>query len=143
MIRSFGKADLDRVMEIWLDTNKKAHAFIPEAYWTENQPAVRQMLPQANVYVYERDEDRELLGFIGLDSEFIAGLFVWEQYQSQGIGRVLLGFAKSIRTELTLCVYRKNVRAIRFYQREGFRIRSERVDGNTGEKEYFMIWMNC
>ncbi len=44
------------------------------------------------------------------------------------------------KNHLSLNVYRKNAHAVRFYQREGFRIRQESIDGNTGEKEYRMHW---
>ena len=32
------------------------------------------------------------------------------------------------------------VRALSFYQREGFDIQSEGLDDATGEKEYTMLW---
>ena len=36
MIRKMEKSDLDRVSKIWLDTNIKAHDFIPAQYWEKN-----------------------------------------------------------------------------------------------------------
>ncbi|WP_275533030.1 hypothetical protein [Lachnoclostridium sp. An76] len=33
MIRKIKAADLDMVAQIWLDTNLKAHDFIPPEYW--------------------------------------------------------------------------------------------------------------
>lgn len=45
--------DVDRISEIWLDTNLQAHDFILVAYWKGNYVAVREMLPRAEVYVYE------------------------------------------------------------------------------------------
>lgn len=33
MIRVLQKRDIDRVAEIWLECNRKAHAFIPADYW--------------------------------------------------------------------------------------------------------------
>ena len=55
MIRPLQKADINSVAEIWLDTNRKAHAFIPASYWERNFASVKEMLPQAEVYVYETD----------------------------------------------------------------------------------------
>lgn len=37
-------------------------------------------------------------------------------------------------------VYRKNTRAIQFYQREGFKIQNKNLDINSREKEYMMMW---
>ena len=54
--------------------------------------------------------------------------------------RAVLDFVKTKKTELHLNVYQKNMRAIRFYQREGFKILREGMDEATGEKDYEMTW---
>lgn len=41
MIRAFEENDLTAVMQIWLDTNMKAHYFIPKEYRTDNYEMVR------------------------------------------------------------------------------------------------------
>lgn len=138
MIRKLQRSDIDRVTEIWLDTNLKAHDFISEQYWRGNFDMVKEMFPQAEVYVYK--SDGKVQGFIGLDGEYIEGIFVSDEMQSQGIGKALLDYAKSRKSELRLNVYRKNTRAIRFYQREGFSVRSEGLDEAVGEKDFLMVW---
>lgn len=142
MIRALKKTDIDKIAEIWLDTNLSAHDFIPAEYWQGNFTAVKEMFPQAEVYVFQDEERGEIQGFIGLNGEYIEGIFVRTQEQGQGIGKHLLDFAKSRKERLSLNVYQKNSRAVRFYQRERFRISEEGNDENTGEKEYRMIW-NC
>ena len=138
MIRKLQNAYIDRVADIWLDANLRAHSFISPQYWKGNFETVKKMLPQAEVYVYEND--REIWGFIGLNGEYIEGIFVSGEMQSRGIGKRLLDFVKTKKTELRLNVYQKNVRAIRFYQREGFKILREGMDEATGEKDYEMTW---
>ena len=138
MIRVLQKADIERVVDIWLDTNLKAHYFIPRQYWKDNIDLVKEMLPQAEVYVYENDCLIE--GFIGLNDEYMEGIFVRDEMQSQGIGKLLLNFVKEKKTKLYLNVYQKNTHAIRFYQREGFEIQREGLDEVTGEKDYVMVW---
>ncbi len=96
------------------------------------------MLAEAEVYVYENDKD--IQGFIGLSGEYIEGLFVSDKKQSQGIGRLLLNHAKDRKPKLRLNVYKKNERALLFYQREGFEIQCESMDEATGEKDYAMLW---
>lgn len=137
-IRALRRADIGRVMELWLDANLKAHSFIPTAYWKSNFDAVKEMLPQAEVYVYE--DAGEIDAFVGLNGTYIEGIFVSSEMQSKGIGRRLLDFVKTKRTKLCLNVYQKNTRAIDFYQREGFKIRCEGLDESTGEKDYEMVW---
>lgn len=138
MIRKLQKTDINRVADIWLKTNLKAHYFIPEQYWTNNYEVVKEMLPQADVYVYE--DDKIIQGFIGINDEYIEGIFVSDEMQSCGIGKMLLDYIKDKKDKLQLKVYQKNVRAMSFYQREGFTIQSEEMDEFTREKEYVMNW---
>lgn len=88
MIRELRKADINQVADIWLDTNIKAHYFIPAQYWKSNLELVKELLLQATVYVYE--DNQKIQGFIGLNDEYIEGIFVSEAMQSQGIGKILL-----------------------------------------------------
>lgn len=138
MIRSLQKADINRVADIWLDTNLKAHSFISAQYWESNYELVKEMLSQAEVYVYE--DDQKIQGFIGLSDKYVEGIFVSEKMQSQGIGKLLLNYIKDRKDVLRLNVYQKNIRAIHFYQREGFEIQCEGLDEATDEKDYVMIW---
>ena len=79
-------------------------------------------------------------GFVGLSNEYMEGIFVSDEMQSCGIGKLLLDYIKNKKVRLRLNVYQKNARAISFYQREGFDIQCEGFDDATGEKEYTMLW---
>ena len=138
MIRELRKVDINKVAEIWLDTNIKTHYFISAQYWKSNFELEKELLLQATVYVYE--DKQEIQGFIGLSNEYIEGIFVSAEMQSQGIGKILLNYVKGKRNKLILNVYQKNTRAISFYQREGFEIQYSGLDEATGEKDYVMEW---
>lgn len=138
MIRELQKADINKVSDIWLDTNVTAHSFISSQYWQNNFELVKELLLQATVYVYEQNQ--EIQGFIGLNDEYIEGIFVSNEMQSQGIGKILINYVKDKRKKLFLNVYQKNTRAISFYQREDFKIRCSGIDDATGEKDYLMTW---
>lgn len=138
MIRELRKADINKVANIWLNTNITAHYFIPVQYWKSNFELVKELLLQATVYVYE--DKQEIQGFIGLSDEYIEGIFVSDEMQSLGIGKFLLNYAKDKRSKLLLNVYQKNTRAISFYQREGFEIQCNGIDEATGERDYVMAW---
>ena len=138
MIRKLLNGDIDRVADIWLKTNLKAHYFISNQYWKSNYELVKEMLSQSEVYVFEAD--KMIQGFVGLNDEYIEGIFVSDEMQSCGIGKLLLDYIKDKKVSLRLNVYQKNARAISFYQREGFIIEGEGLDEATGEKEYTMLW---
>jgi ribosomal protein S18 acetylase RimI-like enzyme len=139
MIREFNNKDLDDVMKIWLDTNTNAHDFIPKSYWLDNYEEVRRMLPDAEIFIYENNE--AIQGFIGLMDDYIAGIFIDSECQSQGIGKALLDQAKKVHSNLSLQVYKNNEGAVRFYIREGFRAILEQIDENTDETELVMTWV--
>ena len=138
LIRVLEEKDVDTVAKIWLETNIKTHDFIASNYWKEHYEIIKDMFLQAEVYVYEIE--KEIMGFIGFDKEYIEGIFVLDQYQKRGIGKALLNHVKAKKEHLSLNVYQKNLNAIFFYQREGFCVQYEDVDENTGEKEYRMVW---
>lgn len=138
MIRKFRENDIDEVMTLWLNSNKEAHSFVDSNYWEDNYQMVKELIPQADVYVYEADGN--ILGFAGVSENYIAGIFVDGNYRSQGIGKKLLDYLKEVYTELTLQVYEKNSRAVDFYKREGFEIEAEGIDDFTNEKELYMKW---
>ena len=140
MIRRMGEGDLEAVAAIWLDANREAHDFIPASYWLGHFEEVRTALAQAEVWVFEAEARAEISGFIGLQEDYIAGIFVRREARSGGVGRQLLDHVKAGRRQLRLQVYRKNPRAAAFYRREGFYVLEEGVDPETGEAELLMEW---
>ena len=140
MIRKFESRDLDAVTQIWLHGNLDAHAFIPASFWTEHFEMVRNLLPQAELYVHENETTQQIDGFIGLTENHIEGIFVAKAARSKGIGKALLDYAKSRKPRLDLSVYQKNERALAFYRREQFAVHSEGIDEDTNEAEIQMLW---
>lgn len=138
MVRRVKQSDIDAAADIWLEANMEAHSFVPEEYWNGHFEMVKELLAQAELYVWE--DGAGIQGFVGLEADYIAGLFVRSGARSGGVGKRLLDRAKAGRDGLTLRVYQKNAGAIRFYRREGFVVREESVDESTGEPEYVMLW---
>ena len=114
MIRRFETRDIDEVMSLWLHANIESHSFIEADYWKKNYDMVGKLIPEAEVFVAEENE--ELQGFIGLTDTYIAGIFVKATEQSKGIGTELLRTVMKRKDHLKLNVYKKNMRAVVFYQ---------------------------
>lgn len=138
MIRKFKKNDINDVMKIWKNENIKAHKFIPKEYWESNYKYVKEILPVAEIYVYVIE--KTIIGFIGLNKNYIEGIFIDTNNQGNGIGTLLLNKVKERQNTLTLNVYKKNTHAIHFYKKNGFIITNKNIDENTGELEYTMVW---
>ncbi|KYZ75261.1 acetyltransferase [Anaerosporomusa subterranea] len=141
MIKVLESSEIKEVMDIWLETNIKAHSFIQEKYWIDNYNVVKeQYMPISKTFVYK--ENNIIKAFISIiNNSFIGALFVLKEYQGQGIGIKLLNYCKSIYPSLELAVYAENISAVDFYKNCGFVIKSEQPNGDSGFKEYIMLWM--
>lgn len=100
MIRKFETQDLGTVMQIWLHGDLDAHAFIAASFWRGHFEIVRDMLPQAELYVHENEATRQIDGFIGLTENHIEGIFVAKSAAFQGHWKSTVGVCKVAQTAL-------------------------------------------
>lgn len=137
MIRKMKDSELEKVSQIWLDSNLEAHNFIDKNFWLDNYPMVKEQFKTAEIYV---DAESEIKGFVGLQDDYIAGIFVEKSYRNQGIGKKLINFLKKNHQELSLDVYDKNIRAKQFYEKNGFEVSTQSIERETDEKESRLVW---
>ncbi len=127
-IDALNESVLSSLVEIWLETNKKTHHYI---------------IFQSNIgnliYTF-LNEKNEIVGFLGIQNDYIAGIFIKEEYQRKGIGKSLLDQSKKDFNELTLTVYEKNQQAIAFYLSQNFNQIDQQVDVLNKENEIIMKW---
>lgn len=108
MIREFERGrDLDAVLQIWLETNASAHAFVPRSYWLRQSALVREALPQAEVYVEAGEDDGQVRGFVGLTGDFIAGFSFGRPRSPRGSAARSSSAAKADRSSCALASTRK------------------------------------
>ena len=140
MMRNMRVEDINRIMEIWLSASIKSHGFINEKYWLTKLPVIQaQIQSHANTIVWEEKE--KIVGFISLiDKSHIVGLYVDTLLQNRGIGSALILTMQQVWPILSVRVYAKNLRAVGFYRRHGFKIIMSEIDGNTGEEVLLMYW---
>jgi putative acetyltransferase len=137
VVRRFKDSDMEDVIRIWLDASVRAHGFIDRRFWQSKVGDMKDVyLPASETYVYEDEEG--VKGFVSLQEDTLAALFVCPGSQGEGIGRRLVEKAKQLRQELDLSVYTRNRKAVRFYERCGFEAVSENIDKHTGHLELRM-----
>ncbi len=137
MIRKAEISDLARIAEI-LIFNYRLY-FYPifksdEYYFDELQvPSLMKEYESAldSLYVYD---DGVVKGFIKIEGTYIARLFVEPVLQNGSIGSQLLEFAVKEHHADHLWALEKNVKAIRFYERHGFKATGEKkLEDDTTE----------
>lgn len=141
MIKKLDSLDfesIEKISNIWLNSNLDTHDFIKRDYWIDNVDKVKNMFPDSTIYVYY--VDNQIVGFTGLYEQYIAGIFFKDNYRNKGIGSLLLKRLKGDYKGLNLYVYEKNEGAIRFYTKHQFEIRSKEFEVETQEYEYLMGW---
>lgn len=140
MIRKYSDKDLGKLSDIWLQGCLQTHNFVKQDYWLKMLPAVKKYyLPNTEGFIFE--DQHQLKGFISLiDDKYIGALFVAPKFQYQKIGSKLLQYVKRIYPELSLKVFTKNINAVRFYQKHGFKVMSEVTDESTKETQLLMSW---
>ena len=140
--RAAQPGETEQLMRIWRQSDRGAQSFLPESYFNQKAQSVLDTLKEGDVYVVDGEAGGEdsVLGFIGLREDRIAGFFVDQRLQSQGLGKRLLDFVKARNDTLRLQVFQKNRGAVRFYTREGFTVVSESTDPATGEVKLEMQW---
>ena len=128
-IRQAASADLSRIAEIVI-FNYRLN-FYPifrndDYYFNELQ--VPNLMKQyesmvSSMFVYD---DGAVKGVIQIDGNEIKKLFVEPVLQGNSIGSALLEFAVQKRNADTLWALEKNIRAIRFYERHGFHVTTDK-----------------
>ncbi|WP_195335262.1 N-acetyltransferase [Paraclostridium bifermentans] len=138
MIRKLKNTDIDKLMDIWLESTVRAHSFISREYWESNYKVVKdEYIPMSETFVYEENE--EIKGFVSIiNNEFIGALFVDVKFQGRGIGTKLIDYSIGKYKKLTLAVYKENQKSVEFYTRKRFKIIKEGLNEDSGYPEYIM-----
>ncbi|ERT05848.1 acetyltransferase family protein [Lyngbya aestuarii BL J] len=131
MIRPYQEQDINRLLEVWYSASKIAHSFLDEAFLeTERQNIPNIYLPAAETWVFE--QDNRVVGFISLLDEEVGAIFVEPQFQRQGIGGALINWARTIRSQLFVEVFKENKVGRAFYEQYGFTLIDEHLHLETG-----------
>lgn len=141
MIRKAENKDLSRIAEIQI-FNYRLY-FYPifqsdEYYFAELQvPSLMKKYETEldSLYVYD---DGVIKGFIKIEGTYIARLFVEPVLQNASIGTRLLEYAVNEHHADHLWALERNVKAIRFYERNGFCVTGEKKQ-EEGTSEYLVL----
>jgi len=119
MIRKYKATDLTNIIDIWYKTSAIANPFLVNDIVEKVKKDMRDIyISNAETWVYE--ESDELVGFISMLGNEVAGLFVNPNYQAKGVGTQLVDFVAKLHNELEVEVFEKNKIGRPFYDKYGF-----------------------
>jgi putative acetyltransferase len=141
-LRPYRPADEDAAIALWLQTWQQAYPTIDfaarVAWWRERWRG--ELVPKTAIVVAELEA--ALIGFVTIDaSGYLDQLVVAPDHWGSDIAAALVNEAKLLSPHgITLLVNTDNVRAIRFYQRNGFVGAGDDVNPTSGRPVLKMAW---
>jgi putative acetyltransferase len=141
-LRPYRTEDEDAAIALWLETWQQAYPQIDFAarvtWWRERWRT--ELVPKAAIVVAE--QEGALIGFVTIDaSGYLDQLVVAPGHWGSELADTLVNEAKRLSPDrITLLVNTDNIRAIRFYQRNGFVHAGEDVNPTSGRPVLRMEW---
>ena len=142
-LRQYDAADEDAAIELWRRTWQAAYPDIDFAARTDwwRQRWRSELVPQATIVVALADD--ALAGFVTVDPRngYLDQIVAAPEFWGGQLAAALLDEAKRISpARLELLVNKDNVRAIRFYEKHGFRYAGDDVNPVSGRPVNRMSW---
>ena len=140
-LRPYRGSDEAASIALWLETWRQAYPSIDfdarVDWWRERWRS--ELVPVAQIVVAE--QDGALIGFVTIDDAgYLDQLDVSPAQWGANVSRALVDEAKRLSPSgVTLKVNADNVRAIRFYERNGFSRTGEEVN-SSGRAVWLMAW---
>jgi putative acetyltransferase len=141
-LRPYRAEDEDAAIALWLETWQRAYPAIDFAarvkWWRERWRG--ELVPHAAIMVAE--QAGVLIGFVTIDRKgYLDQLVVSPAHWGSELGNRLVDEAKRLSPDhITLLVNTDNVRAIRFYERNGFVHAGDDVNPTSGRPVLRMEW---
>lgn len=131
MFRPYRPRDADELIRVWLASTIPGQPFLSEEFWRSQEPLLRETyLPIAKSWVIE--EEGEMVAFLSMLDDLIAGLFTHPDHQGKGHGARLVEHARTLFDPVFVEVFEANEAARRFYRRCGFVAHERKLDEHTG-----------
>lgn len=141
-LRAYREADEDAAIELWRRTWQQAYPSIDfaarVAWWRERWR--NELVPNAAIVVAE--QRGALIGFVTIDGKgYLDQLVVAPEQWGSSLATALVDEAKRLSPDgVSLLVNKDNVRAIRFYERNGFMHAGEDINPTSGRPVLRMAW---
>jgi putative acetyltransferase len=141
-LRPYRAEDEEAAITLWQRTWQQAYPSIDFAerlpWWRERWRG--ELVPQSSIVV--ADQAGALVGFVTIDGDgYLDQLVVAPEQWGSDVARLLVDEAKQLAPAgITLHVNKDNIRAVRFYERNGFTCVGDGVNPTSGRPVLKMAW---
>ena len=123
-IDSVNAEDYPELLAVWENSVRATHDFITEDDIAFFKPIIiEQAFPNVTLKCI-KDENKTILGFVGVHECKIEMLFILDAARGKGIGKTLFNYAVEQLAANKVDVNELNPLAVGFYQHRGFKIAS-------------------
>ena len=123
-IHSVNAEDYPELLAVWENSVRATHDFITEDDIAFFKPIIiEQAFPNVTLKCI-KDENKTILGFVGVHECKIEMLFILDAARGKGIGKALLNYAVEQLAANKVDVNEQNPLAVGFYQHMGFKVAS-------------------
>lgn len=128
MITAATEKDYPEITDVWEQSVRATHHFLPEEYLQQIKTLLPSIFPAVQLFVAQ--DENKITGFLGVAEKKIEMLFIHPGSRGMGIGKQLTSFAIQELQANKVDVNEQNEQATGFYQQMGFVVTGrEETDG--------------
>lgn len=139
MISKATEKDYPLIIDVWEQSVRATHHFLPEDYLQEIKTLLPSILPAIPVYVFKA-ENGTFKGILGVAEQKIEMLFIHPDSRGQGVGKLLTRFAIDELKANKVDVNEQNEQAVGFYLKMGF-VQTGRTDTDSMGRPFPLLIM--
>ena len=119
-IDTIAKNEYQEVVEVWEASVRATHHFLKEGDIQYFKPLILNTYLDAVELRCIRNEDKAIIGFLGVADQYLEMLFIHPDYCGKSIGKKLLAYSMDNLGVTKVDVNEQNKQAVGFYKHFGF-----------------------
>ncbi|NAS32748.1 GNAT family N-acetyltransferase [Flavobacteriaceae bacterium R38] len=139
-IDTVNKTEYQDVVNVWESSVRATHHFLKEEDIEYFKPLILNTYLDAVELRCIRNDEKEIVGFLGVAEENLEMLFIDPEYRGKNIGKALLKYSIENLNVTKVDVNEQNEQAVGFYKYCGFEVKNRSEVDATG-KPYPILHM--
>ena len=139
-VDTINKSEYQEVVEVWESSVRATHHFLKEEDIAYFKPLILNTYLDAVTLRCVRNENKKIVGFLGVAEQNLEMLFIDPDYRGKKIGKTLLEYSIDQMEVIKVDVNGQNEQAVGFYKHQGFEVINRSELDATG-KPYPILHM--